>query len=251
MNYIFKCGRNFAAISNSVEADSHKHWMLQLFISSEEALNIEIEEESVTGKAILVNIDTSHTFSTKGEHHFTLLIDPTTELGRIARARFINNKAFYTFPYDEAVKMQKDFSNALKRNDDYTLVAFVQNLIHQLTTDYVPRVDERIIEVLSQLDCCVHEDEQRKSKHLADIAYLSESRLAHLFKEETGIPLKSYLVLHKLHGAYDAIFRGESITTSAMKAGFDTPSHLAATNKKMTGMSVTNIMKDSVFLKVF
>ncbi|WP_049762276.1 helix-turn-helix domain-containing protein [Lachnoclostridium phytofermentans] len=79
---------------------------------------------------------------------------------------------------------------------------------------------------------------------------LSESRLAHLFKEETGIPLKSYIVLYALQKAYDVVFDGGSITKAAMTAGFDTPAHLAYTNKKMTGMSASGILKDSEFLKV-
>ena len=40
------------------------------------------------------------------------------------------------------------------------------------------------------------------------------------------------------------------LTTSALNAGFDSPSHFAYTNKLMTGMSASNIMKDSEFLKV-
>lgn len=72
-----------------------------------------------------------------------------------------------------------------------------------------------------------------------------------MFKDETGIPLKSYIVIHKLYGAYESIFNGVNITTAALNAGFDNPSHLAYTNKMITGMSASNILKDSEFLKVY
>jgi AraC-like DNA-binding protein len=113
------------------------------------------------------------------------------------------------------------------------------------------KFDNRIIEVLNLLDECIHEDESHQTKYFSGKIGLSESRLAHLFKEETGVPLKSYIVLHKLQIAYESIFDGKSITTAAFDAGFGSPSHLAYTNKIMTGMSATNIIKDSEFFKVF
>ncbi|WP_242851508.1 hypothetical protein [Clostridium sp. DMHC 10] len=57
--------------------------------------------------------------------------------------------------------------------------------------------------------------------------------------------------MRKLQRAYELIFNGENITTAALNAGFDSSSHLAYTNKMMTGMSATNIIRDSGFLKVF
>ncbi|NQX46577.1 helix-turn-helix transcriptional regulator [Paenibacillus tritici] len=54
---------------------------------------------------------------------------------------------------------------------------------------------------------------------------LSNSRLSHLFKENTGISLSGYMVLHKLQKATYLIFEGLSITDAAMAAGFDSPSH--------------------------
>jgi len=48
-----------------------------------------------------------------------------------------------------------------------------------------------------------------------------------------------------------AVNTKRNITDAALNAGFDSPSHFAATSKKLTGMSATNISKDSVFLKAF
>jgi AraC-like DNA-binding protein len=250
MNYIIKCGRNIAAISDRVQAGSHKHWLLQMFITSTKKLNIEVNGELIPCDAILVNTDTKHTFDTKGDVHFTMLIDPTTELGRSMRC-LLKDQPFYVFPNEEAKVIQQDFLNALTQKDHGALISFVQSIILQFTSGDVSVFDDRIIKVLDLLDGCAHEDEQHQIKYFSKETYLSESRLAHLFKEETGIPLKSYIVLHKLQRAYEPIFNGENITTAALSAGFDSPSHLAYTNKMMTGMSATDIIKDSEFLKVF
>ena len=98
------------------------------------------------------------------------------------------------------------------------------------------------------LDSCDCSDHSLQS--IAKELSLSASRLSHLFKEQTGMPLKSYVVLHKLQKAYIHLFQNSNITEAAMRAGFDSPSHFAYTNKNLTGMSGKDIIKDSVFLKV-
>ncbi|BAE82698.1 helix-turn-helix domain-containing protein [Desulfitobacterium hafniense] len=258
MNYIIKYGRNVGAISDRVEADSHKHWLLQLFLSIEKELDIKVKGQLIPCHALLVNMDTEHAFNAGGDIHFTMLIDPTTELGRATR-RLLKEQSFYVLPQADIAVMQQVFRKALARKEHSSLLSFVQSLAAYFTSDH--RVadkgadrgafDERIIRVLELLACCVDDDASHQLKYFSQETYLSESRLAHLFKDETGIPLKSYLVLHKLQRAYESIFAGETITTAALRAGFDSPSHLAYTNKMMTGMSATNIIKDSEFLKVF
>ena len=84
----------------------------------------------------------------------------------------------------------------------------------------------------------------------ADKVALSQSRLSHLFKEQVGIPLKSYIQFHQIQKAFLGLLNGKNITEAAMFAGFDTPSHFAAVTKRMMGMPASISLKDSVFLKV-
>ena len=238
------------AISNSIEADCHKHWLLQMFLCGQKEINIEVNGERIPCSAILVNVDTPHTFNAEGEPHFTILIDPTTELGRVTR-ELLMNQPFYVFPHEKTVVMQQYFQYVLIKKSHDDILSFAQSIISQFSYSNMGNFDDRINKVLNLLDDCVHEDEFHQIKYFSKKTYLSESRLSHLFKKETGIPLKSYIVLHKLQKAYESIFYGENITTAALGAGFDSPSHLAYTNKMMTGMSATNIIRDSEFLKVF
>ncbi|RUL52126.1 helix-turn-helix domain-containing protein [Lysinibacillus antri] len=250
MNYIIKYGRNFMAISNSIEADSHKHWLLQMFLSSKKMLTIEVNGQLISCSAILINMNILHKFNTEEEAHFTILVDPTTELGRRMRG-LLMDQPFYIFPLQKYIFMQNTLKNALEQKSHEAILSFAQSVTFQFTSGHMKNFDDRVVEVLNYFDDCMHEDDFHQIKNLSKKIGLSESRLAHLFKEETGIPLKSYIVLHKLQVAYESIFNGENITTAALSAGFDSPSHLAYTNKMMTGMSATNIIKDSEFLKVY
>ena len=250
MNYIIKYGKNFMAISNSIEANFHKHWLLQMFLCSEKYMNMEVNGQQIPCNAILINMDTPHSFNAENTPQFTMLIDPTTELGRAAR-RLLLKQPFYIFPYETAAAMQQNFQNVLIQKSDDNIRSFAQSIISQFSFGNMERFDDRVSKVLDLLDDCAHENEFHQIKYFSERVHLSESRFAHLFKEETGIPLKSYIVLNKLQKAYDSIFNGDNITTAALNAGFDSASHLAYTNKMMTGMSATNILRDSEFLKVF
>ncbi len=159
--------------------------------------------------------------------------------------------AFFVFPEEKAALMRQGLIQALelKRRDQY--LSFAQSMIGILSYGPVKRFDERIEKVLSLFEGEGKEDEALTLKDLSQGVSLSQSRLAHLFMEETGIPLKSYTVIRKLKKAYDALFNGDNITMAALNAGFNSPSHFAYTNKLMTGMSASGILKDSEFLKAF
>ena len=80
-------------------------------------------------------------------------------------------------------------------------------------------------------------------KRLCEEACLSESRLSHLFKEQMGIALGRYLVLEKMKKGYLHYRRTGNITDAALNAGFDSPSHFAATCKRMFGISFSEFIK--------
>lgn len=148
--------------------------------------------------------------------------------------------------------------------DTYELSRQVKRLLHSTNVEqykhfykyllnylelsmYKNTYDERISSIFQILDTCKCTD--HSIKYLADNVFLSSSRLSHLFKEQTGIPLKSYIILHQMERAFDELFAGKNITEASMIAGFDSPSHFASTVKKMMGMTVSLSLKDSEFLK--
>lgn len=250
MNVIFQCDHHLGAITNAVKADSHKHWMLQLFICAEDTLDIVVEGTRVSCKAVVVDMDTAHQFGTGGRTHCTMLIDPVSAIARRLRSGYIRERHFYVLPDDAAQALQEQLVRLI---DNVTPVGLAQ-LIGQIDQFFspnspMPDFDERVASVLALLNGCSCE-EKHQLRRLAEAVSLSESRLAHLFRAETGVPLKSYLVLHELQKAYAVLARGGSVTEAALVAGFNSPSHLAYTNRKMTGMSASGIMKDSEFLKV-
>lgn len=250
MNVIFSYDHGLGAVTNTVKASTHKHWMLQLFLSAGGPLDIAVAGSRVDCAGIVVDMDAVHAFSALGRAHITMLINPVSLLGRQLHSRWINGRLYYVLPQRLAQALQFGLNELIGSLSQDTLGVFVAEIQRYFNTGVtaVP-FDERVEGVIRHIDACGC-DEKHRLDQLAAAACLSPSRLAHLFKEETGVPLKSYMVLHELQKAYAVLAAGGSVTDAAMAAGFDSPSHFAYTNRNMTGMSASGIIKNSEFLKV-
>ena len=104
------------------------------------------------------------------------------------------------------------------------------------------KVDDRITDVLTFL-----RETDSVPEDITDIlcqrVCLSKSRFSHLFKEQMGISLHRYLALDKMKKGYLSFLEYGNITEAAMRAGFDSPSHFAATCKRMFGISFTEFIQ--------
>lgn len=99
--------------------------------------------------------------------------------------------------------------------------------------------DERIIHAMRFAK--EHLQDEVTAGEAAEAACLSESRFSHLFREQAGIAFSSWLVYRKLFDTYIKIAEGASITDASLAAGFSTPSHFATTNKRMFGITASDL----------
>ncbi|GAA0722461.1 helix-turn-helix transcriptional regulator [Clostridium malenominatum] len=237
-------------LSDIINADFHKHSFLQISISLESSFEIEVLGKHFNCKGIAIDSNTSHRFDGHKNKLLFLLIDNTSTLAKPFKELFCGHH-IYTFSNEMVDKISKFVLNNYESIiDNASYIKFLTELLRLLNVEYIysEPVDQRVIEVIDLLKNC-HASEHSVNI-LANQVSLSKSRLSHLFKENTGITLSGYLVLHKLQNAIYLIFNGMNITKAALTAGFDSPSHLAVTSKRLLGMSAREINKDSVFLKV-
>ncbi len=102
-------------------------------------------------------------------------------------------------------------------------------------------IDPRVLPILEKADRFEYLD-----KHVRDLAqelFYSESYVAHLFKKETGVNLKNYLLLRRFEYVWKKISSGEQITQTVMEAGFSSSSHFSDTCRKLTGISALEVMR--------
>ena len=87
-------------------------------------------------------------------------------------------------------------------------------------------------------------------KEVADSVYLSEGRFSHLFKEQVGMTFASYVIYQRILKVYYDVFHGKSITEAAIESGFYSSGHFADVNRRIFGISFSNLSKDLQYIKV-
>ena len=101
--------------------------------------------------------------------------------------------------------------------------------------------DIRILAALRRM-----RDEPHRSHSMAELgecAGLSASRFLHLFKAETGVPLRRYRLWNRMGAAVAAVREGMSLTDAAYAAGFASSAHFSTAFRDMFGMMPSELLK--------
>lgn len=248
MKRIFWSKVHITVLTDQIEANTHSHLMLQIFIKREGEIKVTIHDKIVSGNYIIIDSGVEHSIAECEKLDCFILIESASVAAKQLQNYYIKGNEYSVLPVAIIHDLFHAFIFAPGKETHKT---FTKALFHHLGVSfYEPNLyDERLKalhKMLSEYSCLEHSIEQI-SKRL----YLSPSRLSHIFNNQTGIPLKSYMVLYKLQKAYLLLFQGKSITEAAVEAGFSSPSHLADVNRRMMGMTISRAINDSSFLEVF
>lgn len=119
-----------------------------------------------------------------------------------------------------------------------------------LTTLIGPKWDEgpddpRIATALSLVTPQFLTQQSQPIKHLATQVYLSPSRFRHLFRDEIGMSVQSYLRWQRLMAVVHTSARGLSLTEAAHMAGFSDSAHLTRVFRATFGLPPSHLFKNS------
>jgi AraC-like DNA-binding protein len=110
-------------------------------------------------------------------------------------------------------------------------------------------VDPRVAQVVSLIKDSVTEN--RPVEAFAQHVNLSVPRLAELFREQLGIPIRRYRQWHRLYVTAVGVARGSSLTDAAIGAGFTDSSHFSHTFRTMLGLKPSLIFSSSGAVRIF
>lgn len=92
-------------------------------------------------------------------------------------------------------------------------------------------------------------DRRAPLAQVAGAVGLSPSRLVHLFRAETGIPMRRYLLWLRLGDALQELGRSVPLTAAAHAAGFADSAHLTRTFRRMLGLTPSGLVSGSRFVQ--
>jgi AraC family transcriptional regulator len=70
---------------------------------------------------------------------------------------------------------------------------------------------------------------------VAKVAFLSPGRFRHLFVEQTGMPLRTYVLWRRLLKVWTLLMQGQTLSEAAHAVGFADSAHLSRTSRTMFG----------------
>lgn len=226
----------------------HAHHFIQVSLGLQAGFNIMIGENNFQSRAIIINKNIEHQYSGLDEHQVIILIDPESQIGQQIQTKILLSKPFEFLDLD-FIKHFSPFKSESSLQIDETSFILKEFLRELVGYEKLNRGIDSRIETIQNL--IKHNDISLDSKTLAKAAFLSESRLIHLFKEEVGISIKQYILWQKLMRAIQYMMDGENLTDAAIVAGFSDSAHLSRTFKRMFGVTPSEIFKNSNSVQVF
>jgi len=219
--------------------DIHSHLALHLIVGLGGGLHCTVAGDNFDANAVFIASDILHTAYSDSGEMLVFLFDSTSRYAYEINRRFLHGDSHVCLDSDRVQKIRslwKAHQDSICNADR----AILEYLCLSKNSDL--QLDERVAEVLTILKE-LDEVPDDAVNYLCGRVCLSKSRLSHLFKENPGISLSRYLAWEKMRKGYIHFQRYGNITEAAMRAGFDSPSHFAATCKRMFGISFSEYTK--------
>lgn len=228
----------------------HQHYALQIVIGLTKPFKVQTETAVLERRAVILSPNFKHTIDSQGDWQVLMLLSPEEESTKRIAAAYLQDKDIATLDDALVRPIIIEILDAAVPDfpEEYAKQIFV-NIVERLSKTLDPHsaFDPRIQNVLDMIQ--KHPSKKFSAAEIAEKVYLSESRLIHLFKEQVGLPLRRYLLWHRLLAAIDSLSTSEDLTSAAHNAGFADSAHLSRTFKVMFGVPPSEIFKDSQFVQ--
>ena len=225
----------------------HAHHAIQVVI----ALEGSVATKGVGGdwresRGVIVRHDAEHTFDGRGANGAMIFVDPESSEGVWLRTMLADDITVVPDARtDPCVAALRKFCE--QPFESLEIRELIRHCVLSLCAGAPParRPDARITKVL---DAIRASDDLRLSlEDAAELAFLSPSRFAHLFKQQVGLPFRRYILWRKLARAMLAIGRERTIAAAAHTAGFADAAHLTRTFHQMFGIPPSVMMRGDFF----
>jgi len=248
--YLYLINSNILLVERDVVTRDHHHHAIKIAINLGLNSKIIFNDDEIDQNTIIFDADGIHSFNSNSNPVLILLINPESEIGSAIRQKYLNEGDFFFFNYRYDPHLENHFKELLTSSLSRIMIQDIFNdIIHALCGKSLDAftLDKRIEDVFYKIEAL--EDKKISVEELASQVFLSPGRFAHLFKEETNIPVRQYLAWLRLMDALKMIIGGLSFTDAAMESGFTDLPHLHKTFTHFFGVSLSDYFKNSRFIQ--
>ncbi len=215
----------------------HAHYAIQLVIGPPSGLRVQFGRYGPwqSCAAALVPSRATHSIDvSECAWSAVLFVEPETAQGRALAARLQGGVEHLTESAIAGGVARLEHAWRVEQRQD-AVTAACQALFGELSATPAhepsdPRVLAAIDRIRQRLDDVPSLDE------VAAAVNLSPSRFRHLFVEQTGMPMRTYVLWRRVLRVWELLMRGETLSSAAHAAGFADSAHLSRTSRTMFGL---------------
>lgn len=212
---------------------THRHWAHQLSIGLNGSLQFESSKGSARYDSVLIPAGSQH--CQLESHTLSLYIDPTSHLLSYLGLDVSGDDRWIELPPASIALLLRAFP------DSGALTQSLEKFIGESRAAAVTE-NSRLENVLQQLNLAIQLDTEAGRADLASIACLSPTRFSHWFREETGMPLRSYRKWLRLIHALEMAVVTRNLAEAAQMAGFSDQSHFTRAVSQAFGIKPTDLL---------
>jgi AraC-like DNA-binding protein len=232
------------------DASEHAHHALQVVLSIYGTFVLQTAGQAFESRSAVIAPDQFHRFRGGGEQAI-ILLDTESTVAQCIQAAMCKDVGVTEFDISPLHHSIEQLRAAIEKPMDCRgMKTICQHVLSKIAGDSSksappePRIQRA-------LDFMKGRPELKAPLGLvAATVGLSEGRLAHLFKEQLGIPIRRYLLWLRLVHAIENLSENVSLTTAAHNAGFADSAHFTRTFRRMFGVTPSALFKNSRFVQV-
>ena len=228
----------------------HRHHVLQIEIGINRSFRLQIDGANHEYRGAIIAPNVPHRVDDHNEWQLMLHIDPESLAAKQLLKTCLENRRFREIDFDSVKSLLPVINTYVHCTQACREAKSLFNAIVSALLDSPvdpPPIDHRIKAALKKLRRLPIK--KISAREISEAVCLSESRFVHLFKYQMGIPFRRYLLWLRLRDAVEQVFNGMSFTHAAHHAGFSDSAHLSRTFKQMSGMTLTDYLKNSQFIQ--
>lgn len=217
----------------------HAHYAIQYVVGAPDGLRVQDGRRGpwIDCPAAIIPSRATHSIDiARCDWCGVMFIEPHTQEGR-ALSRQLADRVELVDAESAAVTSRR-LEKAWRHDRNPDAVRLVcRQLIESMagTAPPPPPSDPRVLAVIDAVRQRL--DAPPTLPEAARAVHLSPGRLRHLFVQETGMPLRTFILWCRLLRVWELLMRGETLANAAHGAGFADSAHLSRTSRVMFGLA--------------
>lgn len=234
-------------VGRDIQTKLHTHHAVEIVIAFNKPFLISSNgSEFEKSECSIITADLAHQFAGQDDLYIFLYFDAELLFAQQLEHKLsLNKNGIIHFLGKEIEKARKDFIEWFQSDsfDENSAKTIIQNLFQDVTSEApaASMTENRIANAIQLIHSSLHNE--ISLENIASGVFLSESRFAHLFKEQIGIPFRRYVLWCRMQAALKAVMQSQSFTQAAYEGGFADVAHLSRTFTEMFGVSPSDVLK--------